>query len=59
MKAETFLQEGHWLRGARFPDATWNRLASDPNALQNQSPLTRFIEHFFYWAWLLKIKENL
>ena len=22
MKAETFLQEGHWLRGARFPDAT-------------------------------------
>ena len=41
-------------------------VAFTTSAVQNQSPLTCFIEHFSSWdklirsaAWLLKIKENL
>ena len=88
MRAETFLQEGSWLKGPDFlmqPETAWPKIQnpltlsdSDPEvkkvaaivfstcALQNQSPLTHFIEHFSSWnrlirsaAWLLKFKETL
>ena len=48
------------------PEVKKVAVAFTTSALQNQSPLTRFIEHFSSWdklirsaAWLLKIKENL
>lgn len=87
MKAETFLQEGHWLRGPDFlmqretdwpgiqvpstlsdgdPKVKKVAVAFTTSVLQNQIPLTCFIECFSSWdklirsaAWLLKVKENL